>query len=88
MAFILDEKCEPYREGPWCKTFRKDGPLEWFNQPCEVELPRHYQQVPLTVRLADCVEYSNPVCFLPTIAILLSSFPPYNRLERIKNDLT
>lgn len=85
MAFILDEKCEPYREGPWGKVHRKDGPLEWFNPPVECELYRYYQQIPERVQAAGCVEYSNPVCFLPTIEALLSSFPPFNRLERIKN---
>lgn len=86
MAFIEDEKCEGYREGSWWKTFRKDGPLEWCNQPLEYELPRHYRLVPERFRVADCVEYSNPVCHLPTIEILRSVFPPYTRLERIKND--
>lgn len=26
------ELCEPYQDGKWAKTFKKDGPLEWFNK--------------------------------------------------------
>lgn len=33
---LLDkELVEPYRDGQWAKTFRKGGPLEWYNRPCE-----------------------------------------------------
>jgi hypothetical protein len=30
-GFLQAEKVTPYRDGPWGKTFRCGGPLEWFN---------------------------------------------------------
>jgi len=31
---LLDEEAvEPYKDGRFLKSFRKDGPLEWFNPP-------------------------------------------------------
>lgn len=27
------EKVEPYRDGQWYRSYRKGGPLEWFNPP-------------------------------------------------------
>lgn len=27
------ERVERYRDGEWEKTFRKGGPLEWYNEP-------------------------------------------------------
>jgi len=35
VAFVEREMVEPYRDGHWYKSFRKDGPLEWFNPPDE-----------------------------------------------------
>lgn len=31
--FVESEKVEPYKDGPWHKTFRQGGPLEWYNPP-------------------------------------------------------
>lgn len=30
-ALLVRERVEPYRDGNWSKTFRRGGPLEWFN---------------------------------------------------------
>lgn len=36
-AFVARERVEPYsdegRDHSWSKTFRRGGPLEWFNPP-------------------------------------------------------
>lgn len=32
-SFIERERVEGYHDDNWGKGFRKDGPLEWFNQP-------------------------------------------------------
>jgi len=32
-ALLDRESVELYRDGGWCKTYRKDGPLEWCNRP-------------------------------------------------------
>lgn len=32
-AILTSETVEPYRDDGWFKTFRKGGPLEWFNRP-------------------------------------------------------
>ena len=32
-AFIERESVETYRDERWGKTFKKDGPLEWYNRP-------------------------------------------------------
>lgn len=34
-AILKRESVEPYRDDRWGKTFRKGGPLEWFNRPSE-----------------------------------------------------
>jgi len=33
-ALMDREKVESYRDDNWWKTYRKGGPLEWFNPPC------------------------------------------------------
>ena len=35
--FIEKEKVENYSDGQWAKAYRKDGPLEWFNPPWNLE---------------------------------------------------
>jgi hypothetical protein len=32
-AMMDMEKVEPYSDGRWQKSYRKDGPLEWYNLP-------------------------------------------------------
>lgn len=44
-AFVERERVEGYRDGKWGKTFRKDGPLEWFNPPWAHERSRHFVDV-------------------------------------------
>lgn len=34
---VAGEKVELYRDGQWAKVFRKGGPMEWFNDPWNVE---------------------------------------------------
>lgn len=36
-AFLQDNKVELYRDGNWGKTFKKDSPLEWYNEPFSYE---------------------------------------------------
>lgn len=31
--WLILERVEPYEDGNWRKTFRKGGPLEWYNDP-------------------------------------------------------
>lgn len=31
--FLKQEKVEGYQDGNWGKTYRKGGPLEWYNPP-------------------------------------------------------
>jgi hypothetical protein len=33
IAFLKKEKVEPYTDENWQKTYRKGGPLEWYNPP-------------------------------------------------------
>jgi hypothetical protein len=33
IALLERERVESYRDGQWGKSFRKGGPLEWFNPP-------------------------------------------------------
>jgi hypothetical protein len=37
LNYVKREQVEPYRDGQWAKVFRKDGPLEWFNPPWNLE---------------------------------------------------
>lgn len=32
-TLLRDELVEPYKDENWRKTYRKGGPLEWFNPP-------------------------------------------------------
>jgi len=88
--FLEDEKVEMYyEEDPswgrrWGKRFRKDGPLEWFNETEWEE--RRFQQMPPFITVLGCIQYSNPVCMLPTVESLLSCHPPYNRFQRVNNE--
>lgn len=34
-GLLRRERVDGYRDGQWGKSFRKDGPLEWFNPPSE-----------------------------------------------------
>lgn len=47
--FVNRETVEPYREDKWGKSFRKFGPLEWYNHPSEYSSNEHYLQVPPTI---------------------------------------
>lgn len=31
--YLARETVESYRDGQWAKSFRKGGPLEWYNPP-------------------------------------------------------
>lgn len=45
LAFLEREKVEGYRDGPWGKSYRKDGPLEWCNPPWMHMEDSHFQDV-------------------------------------------
>jgi len=51
LALIRVEKVETYKEPKggdgsfWGKSFRKDGPLEWFNAPMASQLHKHLVEV-------------------------------------------
>ena len=32
-ALLARERVEGYRDGTWAKSFRRGGPLEWYNEP-------------------------------------------------------
>ena len=34
---LISEKVESYSDGRWGKSFRKGGPLEWFNKPWTID---------------------------------------------------
>ena len=44
-AFIEKEKCELYENGGWHKSFRKGGPLEWYNPPYYGNESHHFVYV-------------------------------------------
>lgn len=82
VKLLADERVPDYKDGPWWKVFRKDGPLEWFNffdnfQEC-------ITCVPETITLHHVVFRYQEVK-LPTVEALLSQCPPYTRLERVAN---
>jgi hypothetical protein len=53
-------------DGKWGKTFRKFGPLEWYNKPWDVG--NHYLQAPPTVIIHGILEYRAPIIVnLPSI---------------------
>lgn len=35
LELMTSESVETYQDGQWGKTFRKDGPLEWYNRPTD-----------------------------------------------------
>lgn len=37
--FLEAEKVPLYQDGPWSKSYRAGGPLEWYNVPCASETP-------------------------------------------------
>jgi hypothetical protein len=82
-AFLMDETVAPYMDGSWGKNFRSQGPLEWYNPPYEHDDPKHFLQVPPCVMILGCIEFREPQVHLPTIEVLLTGCPPYNRLERV-----
>lgn len=58
VQFMERERVEPYREGPWHKTFRSGSPLENFNPP--VPLNADAEQDPFghgITRIATRAEY-------------------------------
>lgn len=52
VAFVASERVEPYttecdyRPVPWGKVFRKDGPLEWFNEPYGLDIEECIREQP------------------------------------------
>jgi hypothetical protein len=44
-ALLDREKVEPYKDGPWGKSYRSGGPLEWFNPPWDHDSHRHFINV-------------------------------------------
>lgn len=37
--FLEEEKVPLYQDGPWSKSYRAGGPLEWYNVPLASENP-------------------------------------------------
>jgi hypothetical protein len=87
--FVNQETVEYYRDDKWGKTFRKFGPLEWYNRPWENDESKHFLQPPLTIVAYGILEYRNPlIVSLPSIEDLIlraqSANPqPATRFERI-----
>jgi hypothetical protein len=42
LRLLESERVESYSDGPWGKSFRKGGPLEWCNPPFAHELEHHF----------------------------------------------
>ena len=49
--FIESERVDEYKDGNWYKTFRKDGPLEWYNEPYESFSESHFIRMMTTEEL-------------------------------------
>ncbi len=87
--FVNQETVEPYRDDKWGESFRKFGPLEWYNHPYEYEASKFYLQVPPTIVAYGILEYRAPVIVdLPSIEDLVRRAQydnpnPAMRLERI-----
>lgn len=41
LAFLEREKVETYQDGPWYKSHRRGGLLEWYNPPLSYGEGRH-----------------------------------------------
>jgi len=61
--FLEAQKVEPYSDREmaetygqtWGKTFRKDGPLEWYNPPYDDD-PVHFRKIPTLEEVAESLE--------------------------------
>ena len=90
-AFVNREQVETYKDDKWGKTFRKFGPLEWYNKPWNEA--DHYLQVPPTIVFHGILEYRAPtIVNLPSIKDLESKAKYEHpesptRFERITFDL-
>jgi hypothetical protein len=51
VAYLDRERVEKYVDGRWGKTFRRGGPLEWYNHPYEFAADDHFVLVDLEARL-------------------------------------
>ena len=61
LALLGSETVVPYTEPRsgsmfWGKTFRKGGPLEWFNRPDSIHLSNHFEEVPVLTLAASAVD--------------------------------
>lgn len=68
IAFLQRETVEPYQDDHWSKTFKKGGPLEWFNPPWSNE-PEHYQDVQSEDEWAEAARrrYRNTILCIPKV---------------------
>ena len=58
---LAEEKVEEYEDGQWRKSFRKDGPLEWYNTPFE-SYGQGVKEMDLEKRLAEIdIYYQNAI---------------------------
>jgi hypothetical protein len=87
--FVNQETVEYYKDNKWGKTFRKFGPLEWYNRPWDHNESNHFLQVPPTIIAHGILEYRAPLIVnLPSIQDLVmraqyENPQPATRLERI-----
>jgi hypothetical protein len=91
--FVNQETVEYYKDDKWGKTFRKFGPLEWYNRPWEHDEGKHFLQAPPTVVVHGILEYRAPLMVnLPSIQDLIERAQyehpkPATRFERIAFNL-
>jgi hypothetical protein len=91
--FVNSETVEYYKDDKWGKTFRKFGPLEWYNRPWEHEDSRHFLQPSPTIVAYGIFEYRAPLIInLPSIQGLIEQAQyenpkPATRFERIAFNL-
>lgn len=42
---MVREIVRKYKDGQWHKSYRADGPLEWYNPPYNFEVYKHVQNI-------------------------------------------
>ena len=69
--FLEYEQVTSYWDGSWGKSFRKFGPLEWYNPPWNLEEGGHFILVPPVCTIHGVVEYRHPMIVnLPSVQVL------------------
>ena len=69
--FVESERVEPYRDGRWNKSFRRGGPLEWFNRPLSSLSRIHFLDVGTEDECAERVRerYRDRLAEIPLVNV-------------------